>query len=946
MHRERWQRIEELFRTVIDRPIEEREAYLTLVCGDDEELRQEVLSLLAHDTAEDFIHKPIAGVAGSLSPEPPEDLSGSRIGPYRLTRQVGRGGMGAVYEAVRDDDQFRQMVAIKLIRGGMDSKFVRDRFLRERQILASLDHPHIARLFDGGATEDGRPYFVMEFVAGEPITEYCHRRGLSLDEKLKLFRDVCAAVQHAHQKLVVHRDLKPSNILVVDSGEGKVGAPKLLDFGIAKLLATESGEAVTDTATAVRLMTPDYASPEQVRGGAITTATDVYSLGVVLYELLTDRRPYQFETYSPLEIERAICDTEAPLPSDVARRHTGTPARLSRQLGGDLDNIVMMALRKEPERRYQSVEQFSDDLRRYLVGLPITARPDSLVYRAGKFVSRHRVVVVAGLLVLISLLAGIIATTRVARQASAERARAERRFTQVRKLSNTFLFDFHDQLQNIPGTTEARAMVAKTALEYLDSLAQESAGDAELEWELAVAYQKVGDVQGDPWAPNLGYSQEAIQSYRKSLTLAQDLNRNGNNDVKMLRLLAQDYFKLGMLQAQVEGKNAAHETLTLALGAAEKLESQTRQLEDLVLIQNCLIRLGDTYLDTGDPVRALDSYRREMRIVERRVVDFPGDNTGLNLAMAYSRVPEAMISLGDVKGALEQYRKSLSLIDELLTRHATEPRYLRVRMIALIWLGNLSGNPRYINLGQTREALDYYRQSLAIAEQLAAMDAKNAFARRDLAGGHRLVAEILTLERPGQAVERFRQSLGIVREMLAATPKDPQLLRRQAQYLKGLGDALRRLGDRTGALQSLSQSRLIWQDLLAGDPANLKTRADLHAALLSLADTTLESGDHHNALTYYREALALAETPPVEQSADLYVRWRLADSYAGLSRYHAARAAAVTPSERPGHWQEARQFAEKSLSLWEGWIKHAPSTEFDRRRREQAAYALAQIMKN
>ncbi|MGH9937865.1 MAG: serine/threonine-protein kinase, partial [Blastocatellia bacterium] len=264
MNPERWRRVEELFRTVVDRPVAEREAYLTQVCGGDEELRHEVLSLLARDSDEDFIQKPIAGVAISLSPEPRDDLTGNRIGPYRLTRQVGRGGMGAVYEAVRDDDQFQQQVAIKVIRGGIDSDFAHERFVRERQILASLDHPHIARLLDGGATEDGRPYFVMEFVDGEPITDYCRRRELSLDEKLKLFRDVCSAVQHAHQKLVVHRDLKPSNIMVTSPPDGKAdgkagapGLPKLLDFGIAKLLTPGPGEAVTRTKTAMRLMTPE-----------------------------------------------------------------------------------------------------------------------------------------------------------------------------------------------------------------------------------------------------------------------------------------------------------------------------------------------------------------------------------------------------------------------------------------------------------------------------------------------------------------------------------------------------------------------------------------------------------------------------------------------------------------------------------------------------------------
>lgn len=938
MNPERWHRIEELFRTVADRPPAEREAHLTRVCGDDEELRREVLELLAHETTDRFLEEPIRHAALAITNEPTDEMPGRRIGPYRLIRLIGRGGMGAVYEARRDDQQFDQRVALKLIKRGMDTDFVRERFLRERQILAGLDHPHIARLLDGGTTADGLPYFAMEFVEGEPITSYCQRLELSLESKLKLFRDVCAAVEHAHQKLVVHRDLKPSNILVTLNADGKAGLPKLLDFGIAKLLSPDVGEAHTRTETAVRLMTPEYASPEQIRGGTITTATDVYALGVVLYELLTGRRPYQFETYAPMEIERAICETEAARPSEV----TESSLKLGRQLSGDLDNIVMMALRKEPARRYPSVERFSEDIRRHLAGLPVTARADTFTYRAGKFVRRHRVGVAAIALVLLSLLGGIITTTRAAQRARAERARAENRFAQVRQLANTFLFDIHDKLQDVPGTIEARGQAVTAALKYLDSLAEETAGDRELEWELAVAYQKVGDVQGDPWAANLGNSQEAMRSYQKSLELAQQLSLGGNSDLKMLRLLAQGYFKLGALQAQSGQKMAAHEALSQAVAVAETLERQTHELEDLRLLQNCHVRISDTYLDTGDPVSALAGYRREMRLSERRVSEFPGERSQLALAMSYSRVAEPMITLGDLSGALESYRQSLTLVDELLPRHSADPIFLRVRMINLIWMGNLSGNPRFINQGDARAALQYYRESLAIAERLAGFDAKNARAQQDLVGGHRLVAEILTLNHPDQAVAQFRKGLDTLRELLALDPKEAQLLRREAHLLKGLAEALRRLGDRQGALQNLQQALKIWRELLARDATNLKTRADLHATLLALADATLEFGDHSGALANYREALMLAESPPVEQSADLYVRWRLADSYSGLSHYHAARAAAAPPAERLTNWREARQYAKQSLNLWEGWSQHAASTNFDTKKREQAAHAIAE----
>jgi eukaryotic-like serine/threonine-protein kinase len=445
----------------------------------------------------------------------------------------------------------------------METEFVRERFTRERRILAQLDHPNIARLLDGGATEDGRPYFVMEYVEGRAISEYCEANPLSINERLKLFGQVCAAVQFAHQKLFAHRDLKPSNILVT-----KEGTVKLLDFGIAKLLAPDpSLGAITQTETALRLMTPEYASPEQARGLPITAATDIYSLGVVLYELLTNSRPHQFKTYSPAEIERAICDTAPARPSEAVSPKSDSPTRLARRLAGDLDNIILMAMRKEPERRYQSVEQFGEDIRRHLEGLPVIARADTFRYRAGKFIRRQRLVVAAFSIVLLSLLGGIIATTRAARIAQTERERAERRFTQVRKLSNTFLFDFHDKIRTLPGSIEAREMVVRTALEYLDSLAQEATGDVALEAELAVAYQKVGDAQGDPWTPNLGHTAAAMTSYRKSLSLAERLVARGHADMNMRRMLAEGYFKLGALLSESGDKLAAKTTLLQGVGA-------------------------------------------------------------------------------------------------------------------------------------------------------------------------------------------------------------------------------------------------------------------------------------------------------------------------------------------------------------------------------------------
>ena len=932
---ERWRRIDELFRTIADRPLAEREALLTRVCGGDDELRREVLELLAHDPPDSFLHDPIKHATVAVAHEPKDDLLNTRIGPYRLTRLIGHGGMGAVYEAVRDDDQFQHQVALKLIKRGMDSDFVRDRFLRERQILASLDHPHIARLFDGGTTRDGLPYFVMEFVNGISITDYCRQQEQSLNDKLKLFRKVCSAVQHAHQKLVIHRDLKPSNILVTADG-----TPKLLDFGIAKLLSPDLSEAFTRTETALRLMTPDYASPEQVRGHTITTATDVYSLGVVLYELLAEQRPYQFETYAPQEIERAICDTEAPRPSDLARQHSDARTKLAKQLTGDLDTIVLMALRKEPERRYQSVEQFSEDIRRYLSGLPITARPDTFRYRAGKFVRRHKAAV--GALALLGLLtiALAILTVRLTR----ERNLAERRFAQVRTLSNTFLFGVYDKIQNVPGTTEARALVAQTARDYLDTLSAEAANDSQLEWELAMAYQKMGDVQGDPWAPNLGLHQEAIQSYQKSLALALRLRREDGNDPKMSRLLVQNYFKLGMLQTRSSALMASPESLLQTIAEAEKLVQQTREHDDLALLQNCYIFLGDTYLDTGDPVNALKSYGREMELAERRVADFGGDLSQFSLAASHSRVAEALVSRGEINSALDHFRQTLALLDQLFPNHQQDTRYPRARMDALTELGNLYANPRYPNLGDSRTGLQYYRAALAMAEQAVGRDPENALAKRDLATGHLLVAEIMVGQKPAQASQataHFQQALAILRSLKERDHKDAQVLRREASSLKGLAEAQNLLGDHTSALQNLRLALPISQELLQRDTSNARNLAILHLVLLKLAEVEMQTGDHNAALAHYREALALSQTPSAEQSYDLYTCWRLANSYAGLSRYYAMRAMAAPISERPNLWQEALRYAQQSFTLWDTWSQQAPPTSFNQQQREQAAQRVA-----
>src|SRR5882724_6730752 len=412
---ERWQKIDQLLDEALELQPREHVAFLDVACVADTQLRQEVESLLA----------------------------GQALGPYRLLREIGRGGMGVVYLAARDDAQFQKQVAIKVVQAGPHNKDLLRRFRRERQILANLDHPNIARLLDGGRTEQGVPYFVMEYGEGSPMTEYCDERKLSITERLRLFRDVCDVVQYAHQNLVVHRDLKPSNILVTADG-----AVKLLDFGIAKLLEADPGSAISETTTGLPLMTPEYASPEQIRGEPVTTASDVYSLGIVLYELLTGHYPYRFKDRSLSEIMRVICEQEPEAPSHaisrvetrsgdgttqatispetVSRTREGKPDKLRARLRGDLNDIALMALRKDPHRRYRTVEQLSEDIRRHLEGRPVLARKATLAYRASKFIRRYKTGAAVAAIILLTLLGGILATMRqasIARQETRDKRR-------------------------------------------------------------------------------------------------------------------------------------------------------------------------------------------------------------------------------------------------------------------------------------------------------------------------------------------------------------------------------------------------------------------------------------------------------------------------------------------------------------------------------------------
>ena len=511
----RLQTIKEIFHAALDSEPGQLGVFLDKSCGGDEVLRHEVEALLAsHQQAGGFIENPVAALTASIVENEQTDfLIGQKIGHYKISKWIGAGGMGAVYLAERADQQYEKRVAIKLIKRGMDSDSVLRHFRNERQILASFDHPNIARLFDGGVTESGLPYFVMEYVDGLPIDRYCDRHALSVIERLKLFRKVCSAVSYAHHHAVIHRDIKPSNILVTSDG-----TPKLLDFGIAKILQPEGEAEALATITGLHLMTPN-SSPEQVRGQTVTTATDVYSIGVVLYQLLAGQKP------CPLENANAGGDfarnprTELQRPSSVAATPSSSPLsqrrrrRRRNQLRGDLDNIALMALRKEPERRYQSVEQFSEDIRRHLQERPVLARKDTMGYRAG---SLRRQTDRAGRLncrlVPFPFSRGRYyrheaarKTTKLILSLGHKRLVLSGVLNDVRKLANNVLFDYHDAIKDFARRDEGRGQLLNDALNYLDSLAR---GSARRRCPATRArsqhYERVGDVRGGESSGSLG----------------------------------------------------------------------------------------------------------------------------------------------------------------------------------------------------------------------------------------------------------------------------------------------------------------------------------------------------------------------------------------------------------------------------------------------------------
>jgi tetratricopeptide (TPR) repeat protein len=798
----------------------ERRSFIERACGADESLQGLVAEYISG--ADSVTLDPV------IRERTPVSFENRQIGPWKLLYALGEGGFGVVYLAERHDGQVRQPGAIKFLKGTVHGRDLQLRFLDERQILANLNHPGIVRLIDAGLMPEGQAYLVMEYIEDAlAVDVYCRERGLPVRERVVLFRKVCEAVEYAHRKLVVHRDLKPGNILVTSDGN-----PRLLDFGVAKILdASHRAGAQAASSTNVLVGTERYFSPEQARREPVDTATDVYSLGVILYELLAGVSPYDFERHAKLTIEQIICTVDPEPPSRA--RGSPNPERVRRQLKGDLDRIVLMALRKAPQRRYSSVALFSEDLRRYIEGLPVMARADTLGYRAGKFAQRHKAGVAAAALIALSLIAGLTATIWEAKRATAAQAKAERRFKDVRRLANSYLFEFHDEIAKLPGSTAARALVVRRAQEYLGSLSKESAGDSELQEELATAYEKVGDAQGRPGFANLGNRTGALASYRQALEIRESLAARGGNGLKLQRDLAGNYE-----------------------------------------------RIGDELLIGGEPGKALENYRKAYALRGKMPQEDRDARRGL--ATSCQRMVQALVQIGQLKEARELQRRALELYEELASSAPGDAGAQRDRFISYVKAGDV-----LVAGSDKAGALRYYRQALPVAEAVEAMASNPARARRETASVHDKIGNLQAATNdPGGALQSYRAALAMRTRLAAADANNAETARDLSISHEKIGNLIARKGDRAGALAEYRESLKIDSKLLAADPDNAQARLDCASSHEKIGEMLLKSGDLAGALASANQARELREGVAAKDPNNLDARADLLHNDEELATIH------------------------------------------------------------
>lgn len=856
------ERLKDIFARAIELDGFDRLTFIHDVCGDDPDMQIEVLSLLkAHDSTVNLIDENVVDIAGQIGASVP-DLRQKKFGNYRIIREIGHGGMGTVFLAERDDGEFDQLVALKIVRQSVADSQMIERFRQERQILAGLNHPNIAMLLDGGISDLGEPFIAMEFVEGLPLNDYAALNHLNIADKLRLFLKVCSAVAFAHRNLVVHRDIKPTNIFVTADGE-----PKLLDFGLAKTFENDSAA----TQTAIRAFTPAYASPEQITGKKITTSSDVYSLGVVLYELLTGSKPLEIENKSFEEVVQTVTSTRPIPPSAVESNEQ--PVGSASQLKGDLDNIVLTALRKEPERRYGSVEDLAQDIRNYLDGRPVSARPNTFGYRAGKFVRRNKIAVFAAVLISLTLIAGVAVSLWQANVARHERDRAEKRFQDVRKLSNSLLFDITPKIENLPGATEAREAVVSRALEYLDSLASESSNDNSLQSELAAAYEKVGDLQGNPNRPNLNNYSGAIESYVKALNIRRRLPETRENQ----RAVAKNFQNSSLIrnrQNDISGSIADAES---GIAIYNKLIAESPADTELRL------ELIAAEMDQGQIYSRNNQYETAVPLFQKTVDELSGlDQNSVDVkklkAKAYAFLGNALSWNGLQAEAETEMGKALDGIDDLKFRNHDDPLIQTLAFSIYTFASSIyeDSDPAKALYFADR-SLDAAKRSVDIdkADMQARYDLAKAFSRRGLMLG--------VLQHTAEAAEMFSSSEEIYNALINEDPKNEGYRRDLGNLYVRMGDTSEKRGNIPDAMLKYQNSAVIFQRLADADAKDTLSRRDLAQSLKSVGLMAIKLGDNQAARQSLQKALDLLNELKSNNSLGKFDEKMVSDIEAALS---------------------------------------------------------------
>jgi len=924
---EMWQQVRQLLSAVVALPPKQRKDFLETRCGGDAGLRAEVESLLiAHEQAQSqFLETPAADLTSRPSSAPiVASRAGRRIGSYLVIEEIGRGGMGEVYRAVRADGEFKKEVAIKLVRGGYDSSTILERFRNERQILAGLEHPNIARLLDGGTMSDGTPYLVMELVEGAPIDSYCDSRKLPITERLNLFRTVCGAVQYAHQRLVIHRDLKPSNIFVTDNG-----VPKLLDFGIAKL----ADPAAAHEATMLRPMTPEYASPEQIRGETITTSSDVYSLGVVLYWLITGRSPYRTTTQTTAELSRAITEVDPENPSTSVTRsehvqpdgessrqtpeilsasREGSPLRLQRRLRGDIDFIVLKALRKEPQQRYASAEQFSEDIRRHLEGLPVAARKGTWHYKAAKFAKRHKASVAAALLVVLAISAGVASTVRQTRI-------AQRRFNDTRKLANSLIFDIHDSIADLPGATKARNLILQKALEYLDSLAKESGNEPDLLRELATAYQRIGTLQGNEQVPNLGDANSAQSSMSKSIELRERIARLNPNNHKDQVALAATYLDYSQYLTSTANDTAkAYEYVKKGIAILDR-EIVVSPNDVRVVLQSTrayyslgMMQVGEGAMGSVGTVADGVADLKKAAVIAEHAVQLSPDNIGLriHISLIDGLLGDASFKTGDRQQALVYYQSALTKINAIDTK-GDNIRVLTNTVDIKSRMGDV-----YFADGKLEKCVTTYAMVTQEVKKLLDADRSNEILRNQWFTDTAELGYAVALNGHG------KEGLAYLRQAIAAAEAEPSqtgfVHTQQGIMHDWAGEALELQGKGGEAFHEYEIAKKLFEGLRASGANDQRIQLYYAVALNHFAASLSKSGKSEEAKHEIAESVGILEPLRRANPEDREVRYALADAYTDSGMVATSLAEREsTPSGKLAQWKSARDFFQLSLNIWQ-----------------------------